>query len=587
MNTDISSEDILDLDRIVDEFIDMHCRDSMEDVLRQSLNVLSGRFGIAAVFVQYAQARTFDGQDVRHRMIFSDDTSDQIRSITEKMIDSYRTGSIQVQGVSTPALQKDLDEGFHLMALPMFLGEFHEFVGIIGLICSENPGESHLRLLSQTASRLDTYVESKVSSYERHLVLNRINTILQRDGIHGIGSALVLLARLTGVQKAAVVYLEDALDPAIPPSQRRVGLIYVENGEIVFRKDIHAKLNNRLGGPMIEYDMNRINDSKYGMRIMGILERCPETGEEKVLNFTCMNLVNRYEEFQHNVGKLFLIGDKILDYTDRNIMESVALQIDIQITHYHAQKKALSRSLHPDQVDFFLKYPKIARWFFENPREEIVAMVFSDICGYTTITRKLGDPRKTIEGAKKWILKEKELTLKHGGFFDKEIGDCAVSLFGPPFGAITLDILSQVQSVEQIRELINTNKWEPHIYAYHAVMYALDSMKAIRQFRMGEHEMNLTIGIEVGKVAIGDLTGDIGKLTAMGDSMNLAARLQGLAREGQILAGPHCAELLETYRKEAYLEELPFCIRKGGEAKLKGYDDPVPYYFITEKDVVS
>jgi len=583
MGSDISPEDILEMDRIVDEFIDMHYRENMEDVLRQCLNVLSGRFGIVSAFLQYVPARTFDGQEVRYRMIVSDGTSDQIRSLSEKMIDTYRNGVVQIQGAGTPALQKDLERGFHLTALPIFLGKMQDFVGIIGLVCPEKPGDGHLRLLSQTASRLDTYLESKISSYERHLVLNRINTILQRDGIHGIGSALVLLARLTGVQKAAVVYLEDALDPAVPASNRRVGLIYVENGEIVPRRDIHTKLNNRLGGPMIEYDMERVNDSKYGMRIMGILERSPESGEEKVLNFNCMNLVNRYEEFQHNVGKLFLIGEKTLDYTDRNIMESVALQIDIQITHYHEQKKALSRSLHPDQVDFFLKYPKIARWFFENPREEIVAMVFSDICGYTTITRKLGDPRKTIEGAKKWILKEKELTLKHDGFFDKEIGDCAVSLFGPPFGAITLDTLSQMQSVEQIQELINTNKWEPHIYAYHAVMYALDSMKAIREFHMGEHAMNLTIGIEVGKVAIGDLTGDIGKLTAMGDSMNMAARLQGLAKEGQILAGPHCAELLETYRKEAYLEELPFCIRKGGEAKLKGYDDPVPYYFITEK----
>ncbi len=580
MSSDISPDEILEIDRRVDDLIDMHYRENLADVMRDCLNILKDRFGIRAAFLQYRAARTFEEKEAEHPLVLSEAAGREVRTSIENAILSYRNRFPDLPEKPPMPLSLESPEGFHILALPMFPGKCEQCVGIIGLLCTEKPDEDHLRLLKQIASRADTYVESKISSHERHLVLNRTSMILQREGIHGIGNALILLSRLTGMQKAAVVYLEDTPDPAVPASMRRVGLIYVEKGQVVRRKDILSKLNNRLGGPMIEYNMERVDDSKYGMRIIGILERCPENGEEKILDFHCMNLVNRYEEYQYNVGKLFLMGEKKLDYTDINVMESVALQIDTQITHYHEQKKALSRSLHPNQVDFFLKYPKIARWFFENPREELIAMVFTDICGYTTITRKLGDPRKTIEGAKKWILKEKELTLKHGGFFDKEIGDCAVSLFGPPFGAITLEILSRVKSVGEIEDLINTNKWEPHIYAYHAVMYALESMEAIREFHMGGFEMNLTIGIEVGRVAIGDLTGDIGKLTAMGDSMNLAARLQGLAKEGQILIGPQCAQLLETYRKEAYLKELPFVIREGGQAGLKGYDEPVPYYLV-------
>jgi class 3 adenylate cyclase len=272
-----------------------------------------------------------------------------------------------------------------------------------------------------------------------------------------------------------------------------------------------------------------------------------------------------------------------MDPTDLSLMEAAGLQIDTRITNYHEQKKALGRSLHPDQIDFFLTYPKIARWFFENPREETIAMVFTDICGYTDLTRKLGDPRKTIEGARNWILKEKELTLKHGGFFDKEVGDCAVSLFGPPFCAISLDALQRVQSIEEIKELIRNNQSEPHLYAYQAIMYALESLEVVKTYSIGKHQLNISVGVEVGDVAIGDLTGDIGKLTAMGDSMNLAARLQGFAKQGQIIIGPNCARLIRIYKKESYHSELPFDVVKSGQARLKGYTDKITYYQVTPK----
>ncbi len=579
----VSLEKILELDNRVDELIDIYCRQGLDAVIQASVDMLVDDLSLEAAFLQYGGPRTFDGREIQHITVCSRNTPEPQAKILKHLADAYRNGPVAAQGEDADPLLHRTDNGEHVLAVPMYLGQPPQFTGILGIVCGVEPDDTHSRLLYQLGSRLDTYIRMQTMTGEWHIVLNRVNRILDKESIHGIGDVLVLITALIGMEIGAVIYLEDALDPKIPPGKKRIGLVYVENGEIIRRPDMMVRLNDRLGGPMIDYDMNRIADSKYGMQVMGILQRNPETGEETLRNFHCMDLVNRYAENNHNVGKIFLIGDKPLDRMDIGIMEVAALQIDTQLTHYHEQKKALGRSLHPDQVDFFLRYPKIARWFFENPREELIAMVFSDICGYTTLTRKLGDPRKTIDVAKKWILREKELTLKHGGFFDKEVGDCAVSLFGPPFGAISLEALSRVDKIEDIETLIKANKWEPHVYAYHAVMYALDSMEAIRLFYMGETQMNIAVGIEVGRVALGDLTGDIGKLTAMGDSMNLAARLQTLARAGQILVGPTCAGLLETYRKEAYLKELPFEILDGGKASLKGYDEPVPYYIIRLK----
>ena len=79
------------------------------------------------------------------------------------------------------------------------------------------------------------------------------------------------------------------------------------------------------------------------------------------------------------------------------------------------------------------------------------------------------------------------------------------------------------------------------------------------------------------------MTGVIGKLTAIGRDMNLAARLQSLAGINEIIIGPNCRMLLETYKKEGYLVELPFSIIDKEPAVLKGFDKPVPCYSITAK----
>jgi len=580
--SDISSDEILEIDRITDNFIDTHYRRDLESVQQNLINMLTPELSLQAIFIHHIAPRTFDGHDRKYITLFSEGLSNSLRPAIEKAITDSRSAMV----ASETPLSAKIKDDVYVCGMPMHLGDERNFIGIMGGVSSEQPTGNYFRLLCQIGSRLDTYIHSKTMSSERHTVLSKVNKILHKKGIKGIGEVLLLLTELTGMSKGAVVFIEDEASSDAPDIESKIGFIYVQDRQIIHKESAIKKLNLRLGHALINYDIKGIADSNTGMRILGILERNNKTGEENRLPFHCKDLVNRQADEPYNVGKLFLIGEREMDPTDLSLMEAAGLQIDTRITNYHEQKKALGRSLHPDQIDFFLTYPKIARWFFENPREETIAMVFTDICGYTDLTRKLGDPRKTIEGARTWILKEKELTLKHGGFFDKEVGDCAVSLFGPPFCAISLDALKRVQRVEDIKELNRNNHSEPHVYAYQAVMYALESLDVVKTYSIGGHRLNLSVGIEVGDVAIGDLTGDIGKLTAMGDSMNMAARLQGLAKQNQTIIGPNCAKLLQTYKKETYHSELPFDVEKAGQASLKGYSDKITYYRVTpEKNI--
>ncbi len=577
--SDISSDEILEIDQVTDNFIDTYYRTDLQSVQQDLIDMLTPQLPLQATFIHHIAPRTFDGQDRKYITLFSKGLSNSLRQAIEKVIADFRSAIAASETHFSAKIKGDV----HVCGIPMHLGEERNFIGIVGGVSSGKPTDNQLCLLRQIGSRLDTCIRSKTMSGERHTVLSKINKVLHKKGIKGIGEVLLLLTELTGMSKGAVVFIEDEASSDAPSHESKIGFIYVQDKQIIHRENAIKKLNLSLGHSLINYDINGVTDSNTGMRILGILERHAVTGEENRLPYHCKDLVNRQADEPYNVGKLFLIGEREMDPTDLSVMEAAGLQIDTRITNYHEQKKALGRSLHPDQIDFFLTYPKIARWFFENPREETIAMVFTDICGYTDLTRKLGDPRKTIEGARNWILKEKELTLKHGGFFDKEVGDCAVSLFGPPFCAISLDALKRVKSVEEIKKLIRNNQSEPHVYAHQAVMYALESLAIVKTYTIGKHQLNISVGIEVGDVAIGDLTGDIGKLTAMGDSMNMAARLQGLAKHGQIIIGPNCARLIQVYKKESYHSELPFDIQESGQAHLKGYTELITYYRVTPK----
>jgi len=575
----MSSDEILEIDRIADNFIDTHYRSDLQSILQGLINMFTSKLPLQALFIHHIIPRTFDGQGRKYITLFSQGISASLRKAIEKTIMESRAS----MAASETHISVKIKDHIYIYGVPMHLGEERTFIGGIGGVSSAPPTDSQLRLLSQIGSRIDTCIRSKIMAAERHTVIKKANKTLDTKGTNGIGDVLLLLTELTGMSKGAVVFIEDEASSETPVHPSKIGFVYVHNGHILTREKELQQLNDRLGQSLIDLDVDRITDSYTGMGILGILEDNDKTGEKNRLCFHCKNLVNRKADEPYNVGKLFIIGEREMDPTDLSVMEAIALLIDTRINTYHEQKKALGRSLHPDQIDFFLTYPKIARWFFENPREETIAMVFTDICGYTDLTRLIGDPRKTIEGARNWILKEKELTLKHGGFFDKEVGDCAVSLFGPPFCAISLDALQRVNSIEEIAELIKHNQSKPHVYAYQAIMYALESLEIVKTYSIDNHPLNISVGIEVGDVAVGDLTGDIGKLTAMGDSMNMAARLQGFAKQGQIIIGPNCARLIQVYKKESYHSELPFDVQKSGQARLKGYTDMVTYHLVTPK----
>jgi len=109
-------------------------------------------------------------------------------------------------------------------------------------------------------------------------------------------------------------------------------------------------------------------------------------------------------------------------------------------------------------------------------------------------------------------------------------------------------------------------------HAFQACRAALASVEELS--RVAEPDPSLSgarfgFGINTGEALVGNV-GSLGRLeyTAVGDSVNLAARICGLAPAGEVWIGPTTQELLAGRLSEEHL----------GSFSLKGKEEPVPLF---------
>ncbi|MFZ0487832.1 MAG: GAF domain-containing protein [Arenicellales bacterium] len=140
---------------------------------------------------------------------------------------------------------------------------------------------------------------------------------------------------------------------------------------------------------------------------------------------------------------------------------------------------------------------------------QLATVLFSDIRDFTTIAEELG-PRQTVSLLNEYFTDMIDVIFSHGGILDKYIGDAIMAVFGTPF--------------ESPKDADN------------AVLVANEMMGVLRIFnekRRKEEKVELRIGVGM---ATGELvSGNIGSLkrmdyTAIGDTVNLASRLEGATK---------------------------------------------------------
>jgi class 3 adenylate cyclase len=177
----------------------------------------------------------------------------------------------------------------------------------------------------------------------------------------------------------------------------------------------------------------------------------------------------------------------------------------------------------------------------------IVTVLFCDIKGSTGLAEML-DPEEWAEimnGAFKYLI---EPVYRYEGTLARLMGDAILAFFGAPVGheddpqRAVLAGLDIVEGMEVYRE----------------------QMKRERNI-----DLNVRIGINTGLVVVGEVGSDLRvEYTAMGDAVNLAARMEQTAEPGTVQISGN------TYKSVSNLFEF----KPLGEIEVKGKTEPVEAY---------
>ncbi len=160
--------------------------------------------------------------------------------------------------------------------------------------------------------------------------------------------------------------------------------------------------------------------------------------------------------------------------------------------------------------------PEVARAAVEggaNLGGQVVecSVLFSDIRGFTSLSEQLS-PDQLIETLNRYMSRMVDVVIDNGGIVNKFGGDSLLAVFGTPL-----------------------NPAEDH--AARAIRTALAMQKALVNFNLeqvkkNQPELQIGIGIASGPVVAGNIGGQ-GRIeyTVIGDTVNLASRLQDLTKE--------------------------------------------------------
>jgi len=138
-------------------------------------------------------------------------------------------------------------------------------------------------------------------------------------------------------------------------------------------------------------------------------------------------------------------------------------------------------------------------------------VLFADLVGFTGLSEDK-DPELLKHLIDRCFERLVADITSFGGTVDKIVGDAVVALFGAPIA----------------------HEDDPE----RAVRAALRMQRSLADLRTdGEVEIKMRIGITTGEVLVGAISAG-GDYTAMGDTVNLASRLESMAAPGEVLVGP-------------------------------------------------
>jgi adenylate cyclase len=206
---------------------------------------------------------------------------------------------------------------------------------------------------------------------------------------------------------------------------------------------------------------------------------------------------------------------------DLKILSGIASQAAIALENAEMARKIESEAVTRAELSRFLS-PAVADMVVRGQVELLrqgrlaeVSVLFADIRGFTTIAEG-ESPQETVSMLNAFFTAMADVVFRHEGNLDKFIGDCVMAVWGPPSPhaddparalRAALEMQAQVEALNEMREA------------------------------QGHPPIQVGIGVNTGMAVVGYMgSADRHEFTAIGDSVNIASRLCGIAKGGEVLA---------------------------------------------------
>ena len=208
-------------------------------------------------------------------------------------------------------------------------------------------------------------------------------------------------------------------------------------------------------------------------------------------------------------------------------------------------RSAFGQYLSPEVIRRLLVNPRLV-----EPKKTEITVMFSDIRGFTSISENL-DAQDLALFLNQYFSDMTRLVFENQGTLDKYIGDAVMAFWGAPFeeaGHATRACNTALKMMERVREM--QKKWESE----------------------GKPKLEIGIGLNTGVASVGNMGSSLRYgYTALGDSVNLSSRLEGLNKD----YGTHILINETTF---AAAKGDGFVFRELDLIRVKGKHQPVTIY---------
>jgi adenylate cyclase len=215
---------------------------------------------------------------------------------------------------------------------------------------------------------------------------------------------------------------------------------------------------------------------------------------------------------------------------------------------------AFGQYVSPEVIRRVLEEPESVR-----PKKTSITVLFSDIRGFTTISESL-DAQEMAGLLNDYLTEMTQIVFENRGTLDKYIGDAVMAFWGAPFaepGHADRCVRTALAMLDRLAEL-------------HPVWR-----------EKGQPILEIGLGINTGTASVGNM-GSVLRYgyTAIGDAVNLAARLEGLNKE-------YSTRILITESTYISLQDQSILVRELDLIRVKGKLLPVTIYEVLSNQVAG